>query len=507
MVSGIVNDIQKMLDVNTPIIFINDFDFVRVDVILKEALGSNKIFEWNPATKSTNFFTKESYSLEKSLESFLLEKYQDEFFKGERFLILREIQDYIENAEIKTLLQLIAQRRLYDPDYTTTIIIVSSVDRIPSEVKKYVSYIDLDYPSDEEIDELITEHLEINQYTNFNEDDRDQLRLSLRGMSKYDIDRVLDMAMSSNGSLGSDDTALILKQKKQMVKKSGILDLVDTVETIASIGGIDALKQYLVRKASVFKNWSKAERFGVTMPKGILIVGMPGCGKSLCAKAAANIFNIPLLKLDMGSMMGKYVGQSEENLRNSIKIAEAAAPCILWIDEIEKAFAGLGNDNDVLARMFGYFLSWMQDKKSNVYVIATANNADKLPPELKRKGRFDEIFCVNLPSLNERADIFKVHIDKLKNKECMQGIDGIDYTALAHATEGFNGADIESVVMETVENCFLREQWRRLDNASLLKQAKNTLCISKSSARQIDNMKKAFTENCFRDATTGNLSR
>lgn len=202
---------------------------------------------------------------------------------------------------------------------------------------------------------------------------------------------------------------------------------------------------------------------------------MPGCGKSLCAKASASLFEAPLLKLDMGSMMGKYVGESEKNLRKAIRIAEAAAPCVLWIDEIEKAFSGVGGENsDVLTRMFGYFLSWMQDKKSSVYVIATANNADKLPPELKRKGRFDEIFCVNLPNKDERKAIFEVHLNK---KPCPK--ENIDYSQLVNGTDGFNGADIESVVNETVENCFTNGK-RALSTQLLLDMANKTVSISMS---------------------------
>ena len=188
-------------------------------------------------------------------------------------------------------------------------------------------------------------------------------------------------------------------------KKSGLLELIDTPASLDKIGGMNALKDYLKNKSRVIADLPKAQDFGVSIPKGVFIVGMPGCGKSLCAKASAALFNTPLLKLDMGSMMGKYVGESEGNLRKAIKIAEAAAPCVLWIDEIEKAFSGVGGNNDIMTRMFGYFLSWMQEKQSSVYVIATANNADNLPPELKRKGRFDEIFCVNLPNKEERKEI------------------------------------------------------------------------------------------------------
>jgi len=204
--------------------------------------------------------------------------------------------------------------------------------------------------------------------------------------------------------------------------------------------------------------------------------------------------------------MGKYVGESEGNLRKAIKIAEAAAPCILWIDEIEKAFSGVGGQsNDIVTRMFGYLLGWLQDKTSSVYVIATANNADNLPPELKRKGRFDEIFCVNLPTKEERDAIFRVHLGKKEKAEKVTV--KVDYSQLAYATDGFNGADIEAVVNETAERCFLNVIDRKsdesvtIDTSMLVEEAKKTVSISKSCKEQIEQMKKVFSSSNFKDAS------
>lgn len=494
----VISDFQKMIDVNTPIIYINDYDFVRIDEIIVEIVGNSKVFEWNPATGTTNFKTKESQGLGENdtLEQFLRDKYTVDVNLKEKFLVLKDIQDFIEEPAIKSLLQLIAQRKLYDRDYNTTVIIVSSVLKVPQELEKYVSYLDIPFPEEKEINQLIDEHVEVNCYDNFKDEDRKKLMPSLKGMTSFEIDRMLDMAMSSNGSLSAEDTEMILQQKKAMVKKSGLLELIDTPEKMDGIGGMKALKEYLKNKSKVISDLPKAMEFGVSIPKGVFIVGMPGCGKSLCAKASAALFNSPLLKLDMGSMMGKYVGESEGNLRKAIKIAEAAAPCVLWIDEIEKAFSGVGGNNDIMTRMFGYFLSWMQEKQSSVYVIATANNADNLPPELKRKGRFDEIFCVNLPDKEERKDIFKIHLEKKK-----KSLDDASLNSICQITDGFNGADIESVVNEAVEECFLSGE-RELSKNVLEKIVRHTVSISKSCKKQIDNMKKAFKENNFKDATT-----
>lgn len=493
----------KLVDVNCPIIYIQEYDFIRVDELISECTNNCKVYEWNAAGGNTQFGTKELCTLNYTLEEFLKEYLYHAYPEIGRYLVLKNIHDYIEEPAIKGYLHLIAQRRLYGKEFNTTIIIVSPKVVIPSEIEKYVSFLEIPFPDDETIGELIDSHLEVNKYdkSKLSSQDRKELQLSLKGMTAFEVDRVLDMAMSCDGSLSGKDKSMILEQKKQMVKKAGLLELVDVKEEIKDIGGLCALKKYLERKSRIIKDISKAREFGVSIPKGVFIVGMPGCGKSLSAKAAASLFGVPLLKLDMGSMLGKYVGDSESNLRRAIRNAEAAAPCILWIDEIEKGFSGVGGDNDTITRMFGYFLSWMQDKDSLVYVIATANNADKLPPELKRKGRFDEVFCVNLPNKDERKEIFELHL-----KRRYKSIDVIN-DKLLKDTDGFNGADIEAVVCETIENVFLDEREdKNLTTQDLEKTINGTVSISRSCSEQIDKMKREFKKNAFKDAYSGKLS-
>ena len=497
----IISTFQKMIDVNTPIIYINDYDFARVDEIISTVVGNMKIIEWNPATGSTNFSNKESLA-DISLTDFLSSKYVSELPSfapnpENSFIVLKEIQDYIDEPKVKMLLAMMSQRKLYDRRYETTIIIVSSVVKVPHEIEKYVSFLEIALPNDEEINTLINEHIEVNNYdsSKFTSKDRKELMPSLKGMSAYEIDRMLDMAMSSNGTLSAEDREMILLQKKQMVRKSGVLELINTPGSIDEIGGVEVLKEYLKKKAEIYARLPEAREFGVSTPKGVFLVGMPGCGKSLCAKATAAQFKVPLLKMDMGSMMGKYVGESEANLRKALRIAEAAAPCVLWIDEIEKAFSGVGGHNDILTRMFGYFLSWMQEKESAVYVFATANNASNLPPELKRKGRFDEIFCVNLPNAIEREEIFKVH---LKKRECPTN--DIDLKKLGKETSGFNGADIEAVVNEAKEQCFLNGK-QKLTTDIMVGIVRKTKSISRSCKNQIEDMEVLFDENDFTNAS------
>lgn len=507
MTQKTINELKKMIDVNIPIIYINDYDFIRMDEIIYETIGNRTAREWSPATGVVNFENKEKLEENMSLADFLRAEY-DRNKTQERYIILKEIEDYIDQPDVKTLLMLLAQRKLYDPNFNTTFFIVSSVVNVPEAIRQFVSYLSIELPKDEEIKKLIDDHVKVNNDVEF--DKRKEINAlipSLRGMTAFEIDRTLDMAMSKNGNLTASDRELINQQKKQMVKNSGLLELVNSKVGIKDIGGMGVLKSYLEKKAYVMNHITRAKAdYGVKMPKGVFIVGMPGCGKSLCAKAAAAEFKAPLLKLDMGSMMGKYVGESEGNLRKAIKIAEAAAPCILWIDEVEKAFSGVGSDSsEVVTRMFGYLLGWLQDKESSVYVIATANNAEKLPPELKRKGRFDEIFCVNLPNKEEREEIFKVHLGRFegKNKVNLKA----KPEDLAKITEGFNGADIEAVVSETVEQASLDKLDKESDDSITLttemfkKVAEDTVSISKSCKEQIEKMKNIFKESNFKSAT------
>lgn len=538
---NVVKDLRAMFDVNLPIIYIEDFDFVRVDEIINEAAGHWNISEWNPGVgeigfrqyrpyENSNIIGKKDQPNDRTLIDYLRNIYNPAYdiisvdgnirkeFVTPSIYVLREIQEEIDKPEVKTLLALIAQRHLYEQGYDRFIIISSSVRKIPVEIEKYVSYLDT-WPMpaegqegrkeyEKQLDRIMDEHCQANNYEMTSED-RKVLKQMLTGMTPFDIDRVIDMAMSSNGTLNKDDAKLLQVQKKTMVKQSGVLELVDTPDNLDSIGGMKCLKDYLKGKSEIYKDITIAHEYGVNIPKGVFIVGMPGCGKSLCAKASAAVFSCPLLKLDMGSLMGKYVGESESNLRKAIKIAEAVSPSILWIDEIEKAFSGINNDSDgMLRRMFGYFLTWMQDKSSSVYVIATANNADNLPPELKRKGRFDEIFCVNLPTMEEREAIFKVHLKK--RKKATWGNVDINQIAKEYAsvTDGFNGADIESVINESIEELF---RSRNDKNIKTLKEiignkVKETISISKSCKKQIDEMNRIFSESSFKDASSGRLT-
>ena len=280
--------------------------------------------------------------------------------------------------------------------------------------------------------------------------------------------------------------------------KSGILEMINVKESIDDIGGLENLKEWFAKKAKVIKNINAAGKFGVAMPKGVLIAGVPGCGKSLNAKAAAALFEVPLLRMDMGRLMGKYVGESEGNLRKAIALSEAIAPCVLWIDELEKAFAGINNGggSEVTTRLFGNFLTWMQEKESPVFVVATANNIMNLPPELMRKGRFDEIFFVGLPNRTERRKIFEIHINK-RRKNDMQYV---DINKLVDLTEGYSGADIEGVVKDAIEDVFASDK-DHITTDDIVKMIRNTHSLSEIMKEPLEKMNKEYKERKFKNAS------
>lgn len=282
---------------------------------------------------------------------------------------------------------------------------------------------------------------------------RNSLKSIFSGMER---DRVFQIFETLNnkykGTFPQESVGDALALKKRALSRSGLLELVDSQIDIGQIGGLERLKSWLRNKKHIIDDLTKAQSLGISAPKGMLLAGMPGCGKSMSAKAVSSLFNVPLFRLDIGSLMGKFVGESEANMKAALKVAEQASPCVLWIDELEKAFSGIngtGGSTEITTRLFGYFLTWMQEKPGAVFVVATANDITHIPPELLRRGRFDEIFYVNLPSERERKQIFAVKLNQLTLPP-----KGLDLAELATLSKGFSGADIECVINDALESLF-----------------------------------------------------
>jgi SpoVK/Ycf46/Vps4 family AAA+-type ATPase len=297
-----------------------------------------------------------------------------------------------------------------------------------------------------------------------------ELSLELKGLSRFQIKQIIDLAYCDGGSISlAKDKHRIIDEKKQIIEKAGILEFVKPEDTLEDIGGLDNLKSWLKTKAKIFNNLDKALKMGLDTPRGVLIIGFPGCGKSLVAKTTANAFSVPLIRLDVGRIFGKYLGESESNMRQALRQAEAISPCVLWIDEIEKAFAGGNRDgHEVTIRLIGHFLTWMQEKKSSVFVVATANDIDSLRPEFLRKGRFDEIFTTDLPKWEERLEIIKIHLRK-RNQYSKK----LDLFALKDKTDNFTGADINSAISTALENVFINDR-NEITNEDLIYGFDNT---------------------------------
>ncbi|EGT0000911.1 AAA family ATPase [Clostridium perfringens] len=488
------NLLASYIDALHSIIYINHFDFNVIDEIIS-SIGKNvNIIEFNNALGMINFKTK-SPMLECDLENFLLNSL-DYGYDDETFIVLKDIHNDLNNPKIIALLKRIAEDNLYRDNYNTTILIVSSKLIIPIELENYITVFDIPLPTNKEIINIIYDFKE-SLGINIDEDILNDIALSLKGLNEFQIKQILNLAYQDGGYIGEKDKYLILQEKEQFIKKSGMLEMVNFKESIDDIGGLENLKSWLYRKAKVFSSLDKAIKFGVDIPKGIMIIGMPGCGKSLTAKATARLFEMPLVRLDIGRLLGKYVGESEENMRNALKLSESISPCVLWIDEIEKAFSGVGSDggSDVTTRLFGQFLTWMQEKENSVFIVATANDISRIPPEFLRKGRFDELFFVDLPNDEERRKIMEIHIKK-RNKWNRD----INVIPLIKKTEGFNGADLEAVVKDTIENAFINGE-EKITTEDLIEVIKETKSISNTLKDKINQIKETISRIDIKNAS------
>lgn len=498
------DDLMHYIDAGFPIIYLNTFEEMKADEIIAEVANANclDILEWNGSIGHVKWNIQERNLIklqgmgENSVEETLdLLKANGELKR--KILVLKDINNYHETPRIISILKDISHQILRGLE--ATIIIVSPVLEIPKELEKYTTIFEIGYLDEEEIRTTMIEFISENDLPSMNNLLFEEMVIAFKGLSEYEIKSIMALAFSSNGEFNREDLKFVFEQKKQTIKKSGILEMIEVSESIDNIGGLENLKKWFQKKAKVYKNINSAIKFGVDMPKGVLIAGVPGCGKSISAKSAAKLFEVPLLRLDMGRLLGKYVGESEANMRKAIKLAEAISPCVLWIDEIEKAFAGIGADDNaaVTTRLFGNFLTWMQEKNSPTFVVATANDIIKLPPELMRKGRFDEIFYVGLPSDAERKKIFEIHISKRRKEDLPQ----INIDELVKNTKGYSGADIEGVVKDSIEAVFADDK-SELTTNDILEAIKNTHSLSEIMKEPIEKMSKEYETRKFKNAST-----
>lgn len=488
--------LARYIDAGFPIIYINTFEEEKVDGILSEIAHGKEVYEWNETMGYIDFKSRTPMVEDCSLDM-MLDCFKEPDMLDRKIIVLKDIHSYLEDS--KTVAKIKGIARLINKGADAVIIMVSSILVIPKELEQFITILEMDYPDINEIKGVIRKFTDENMLGSVSSDLEDEMAMAFKGLTEFEINNLLALAYSDDGALTREDLKLIFDQKQQVIKKAGILEMIPLKESLEDIGGLDNLKDWLKRKAKIYKNINKAMEYGVDIPKGVLIAGMPGCGKSLSAKAAAKLFEVPLLRLDMGRLMGKYIGESESNMRKAIALAEAISPCVLWVDEIEKAFAGIGSDGgngEVTTRLFGNFLTWMQEKESTAFVVATANDISKLPPELLRKGRFDEIFYVSLPNEKERKRIFEIHINKRRPKDT----EGINISLLSSKTNGFSGADIEGVVKDAVEKAFTDGK-TSITTADIEREIKETNSLSELMKDSISKINSEYEKRHFKNAS------
>ena len=365
-----------------------------------------------------------------------------------------------------------------------TLIIESSESCLPNALSKEIPVLNMPLP-DKTFIKKIAESVVMN--SNLKSDEyqlTDELLNSVLGLTTTEINLAFLKAVQKFSVLNDTVIPYLISEKESVIKKDGLLEYYHPESGLDGIGGLNNLKTWLKLRENAFSQ--KAADFGIDIPKGVLLLGLPGCGKSLTAKCIARAWNYPLLRFDLGKVFGGIVGQSEANMRRALDVATTIAPCVLWIDEIEKGLSGLSSsdrtDGGTASRVFGSLLTWMQEKKEPVFVVATANNIEQLPPELLRKGRFDEIFFVDLPSKEERKEIFKIHIESKHRK-----VDDFDLTKLVNCSNGLTGAEIGSLVSDALFNAFTAN--RDLKTEDIVDERKKITPLSTIMSEKITSLR------------------
>jgi ATP-dependent 26S proteasome regulatory subunit len=390
--------------------------------------------------------------------------------------ILRDFHRFLEDVAISRKLRNLARLLKSQPK---NIVIISPLVSIPDDLSEVLTVLEFPLPGTIEIKSEI-ERLTAATGQSLDGRTLDEMVRSCQGLSIERIRRVFARAIATHDKLQPEVVDLILEEKRQTIRQTQILDFYPATEQISDIGGLDNLKDWLLRRGSAFSE--RARQYGLPHPRGLLLVGIQGTGKSLTAKAIAHHWHLPLLRLDVGRLFAGLVGESESRTRQMIQLAEALAPCILWIDEIDKAFSGLDGrgDSGTTSRVFGTFITWLAEKTSPVFVVATANNIQMLPPEMLRRGRFDEIFFVGLPNQEERKAIFSVHLSRLRP----HNLRSYDLDRLAYETPDFSGAEIEQILVEAMHIGF--SQNRDFSTDDVLEAASQIIPLARTAQDQIN---------------------
>ncbi len=479
--SAVDRELETLIRARYPVIYIVSWEEHRVEEALRRIAQDRgkKIFFWTVTqgmVANSNLRDNATRDPLAALDAVLDSREQALF-------VLKDYHAFISDVTIT--------RRLRDLTSVLktcykSLIILAPMLKLPAELEKDIAVVDYGLPDYGDLDGILEKVIQAVKDTpqidcNLSELERDQVLKAAQGLTAMEAENVFAKSLIEKHRF---DVDVVLSEKEQIIRKSGILEYYPFNESLQDVGGLDLLKDWMQKRTVAFTE--RAREFGLPAPRGVLLLGVQGCGKSLSAKAIGSLWRLPLLRLDIGRIFGGIVGQSEENMRKAIRVAESVAPCILWLDELEKGFAGTQSsgisDGGTTSRVFGTFLTWMQDKQVSAFVVATSNDVTSLPPELLRKGRFDEIFFIDLPSIDERKQIFAIHLAKRQRK-----VADFDLGRLADATPGFSGAEIEAVVVEALYDAF--DETGQLTTESLIAAAHHTVPLSVTMRERIEELR------------------
>lgn len=492
---AIYSKIKDMLNAYYPVLYLTSYEYDRTKQkiegivnILRTKNKNVRLFNWNCVDGLRSIVGDKLYPVKNRDGEEIVEPEETlKYILNDRepskdIFILEDFNNYIEEENVKFYIRSIAEKARHTNSHA---IVLSAVYKLPIELEKYVTVLNIPLPDRGDMEKTLGV-VERQCKINLTIEMRNRMVDAALGMTSMEADLAFCLAAVKD-DLGSNAPYTVSSEKEQIIKKSGILDYFPKNESLKDVGGMDILKDWLFKRQKAYEK--KARDFGLQEPKGLLLLGVPGCGKSLTAKSIASFWNMPLLRLDIGKVYQGLVGSSEDNIRKAIATAEAVAPCVLWIDEIEKGLNGVqssgSTDGGVTSRIFSTILTWMQEKTSPVFVVATANNINLLPPELLRKGRFDEIFFVDLPTAQERQNIFSIHLQKKDQDPSKFPIE-----LFAKKTEGFNGAEIEECIKEAMFAAYVQNpEEPKLEAAHIVEAIEKTVPLSTTMREQITNLR------------------
>ena len=496
-------EVETLIRARYPIVYVISSEELRVQQVVTDIARKRqkKLFEWSystgivPAGTSIQSQKNRSSATKEPLAALdhVIEQVEPAIF------IFKDLHPFLTKGNYAVTRKL-KEIALHLKNSFKTIILVAPLMEIPAELEKEITVLNHPLPTRDDLstllDQIITDVRQLKQVKiDLDDAGRERLLQAALGLTLGEAENVFAKIIVKSERLSGDGVSEVFAEKQQIIRKSGLLEYYATDEDFAHVGGLAVLKDWLAKRAVAFSD--EAREFGLAAPKGILLLGVQGCGKSLCAKAVSNLWQLPLLRFDVGRMFGSYVGSSEENIRRAISVAESIAPAILWVDEIDKAFAGSqssgASDGGTTARVFGTFLTWLSEKKAPVFVVATANDISQLPPELLRKGRLDEIFFVDLPRPEERMEVFRIHLNK-RGRDAAK----FDLTQLALASEKFSGAEIEEAINSALYDAFSAR--KELSTEQILNAVTQTVPLAKTMDEQISTLRE-WAEGRARNAS------